>query len=151
MNLPARLQSKIFVQGDCWIWTAARDRRGYGRVWWEDGTKFAHRVVYTLLVGDPGPELDHLCRNPACVNPAHLEPVTHAVNVSRGTAPSVLSAKYAVSRTCPQGHPLSGENLYLHYSAKWQRLNRQCRRCRRDGKRRRRANAPATTRSSPAS
>lgn len=73
----------------CWEWTGARQPDGrydYGMFW--DGTRAvrAHRFAYELLVGPipVGLELDHLCRNPPCVNPAHLEPVTHAENIRRG-------------------------------------------------------------------
>lgn len=70
----------------CWEWQWATDRRGYGRVRHGDRTRFAHQVEYEKRNGDipEGLELDHLCRNPPCVNPDHLEPVTHAENVRRG-------------------------------------------------------------------
>jgi hypothetical protein len=55
----------------------------------------AHRAVYEILVGDvaDGLDMDHLCRTPACVNPAHLEPVTHAVNMRRGKVGEVMVGK----------------------------------------------------------
>lgn len=150
-TLPVRLRTKINAYDDtgCWLWTAAKDRHGYGR--YQLGrptpeapsrrkTVFAHRIVYELLVGDPGPELDHLCRIPACVNPAHLEPVTHRENILRGPALEAMNAYNRSKTHCPQGHPYEGDNLYF-YVAKNGWVNRQCRLCKRDVQRRRRAAA----------
>lgn len=72
--------------GPCWIWTASLNK-GYGQAAWGTPSKMrqAYKVAYELLVG-PVPEgldLDHLCETKPCVNPAHLEPVTHAENVRR--------------------------------------------------------------------
>lgn len=73
--------------GVCWTWIGSTDR-GYG-VFGAQGRYFrAHRWAWEALVG-PIPEglhLDHLCRNPSCVNPDHLEPVTQAENIRRGHA-----------------------------------------------------------------
>lgn len=72
----------------CWIFTGGGDGKGYGSVGVgrrEEGTKRTHQVVYEALRGPvpDGFELDHLCATPRCVNPDHLEPVTHAENMRR--------------------------------------------------------------------
>lgn len=77
----------------CWAWRGAtvRSRSGarYGKIRWGRrtlGFALTHRAVYTVLVGDPAGELDHLCRNTLCCNPAHLEDVSHVVNAQRRDA-----------------------------------------------------------------
>src|SRR2546428_13034443 len=69
----------------CWLWIGDRDRHGYGRLNWQ-GPRAAYRLAFEHFVGDgpSGLELDHRCRVRACVNPAHLEAVTHQGNQSRG-------------------------------------------------------------------
>lgn len=75
---------------DCWLWTGAVSPAGYGTFTTDGGRAGsrrvrAHRYAFTTIVGPiaDGLELDHLCRVRHCVNPAHLEPVTHAVNLHR--------------------------------------------------------------------
>lgn len=71
--------------GPCWLWTGKIEETSYGRVSHRGRLEGAHRFAYELVVGPipPGLHLDHLCRVPPCVNPAHLEPVTVAVNNQR--------------------------------------------------------------------
>ena len=94
--LSVRLWAKVDKSGDCWIWTGCRIRHGYGRIS-GPGRKplLAHRVAYELTYGPipDGLELDHLCRNPSCVRPDHLEPVTHLENVRRGDKGKNIKAK----------------------------------------------------------
>ena len=72
-------------RGECWEWTGSRNGAGYGRTRIDGRHAAAHRAAYEHLVGPipDGLELDHLCRNRACVNPEHLDPVTHQVNLRR--------------------------------------------------------------------
>lgn len=123
-----RFWSKVQkIEGGCWLWTAAKNQNGYGIIG-DDGRRgnvLAHRAAYRLVKG-PLPvslEPDHLCRNPGCVNPDHLEWVTHAENIRRGHFPPNAASK----RThCIHGHSLSGDNLYLHNGV------RNCRACRKE-------------------
>lgn len=104
----------------CWDWTGSRSPGGYGRIYGSPGRSplYAHRVSYELLVGPIPDELtiDHLCRNSACVNPAHMEVVTMAENVRRGKGSNRKIH-------CKRGHPMSGENL------KFDGEKRRCRTC----------------------
>jgi hypothetical protein len=71
----------------CWLWKRSIQSNGYGHLTINNTQILAHRYVYEMLKGKipNGYELDHLCRNPSCVNPEHLEPVTHAENCRRGS------------------------------------------------------------------
>ena len=129
--LPAeeRFWAKVDKSGECWQWAGVH-AQGYGRCWWNGHSAAAHRVAFELTVGPvpEGLELDHLCRNRGCVNPAHLEPVTRRENARRAAA--VHDTGH-----CPQGHPFDEANTYRHRGTGW----RVCRQCRADKERSRQA------------
>lgn len=107
----------------CWEWTGAKLTTGYGTLKIDGQRRMAHRFAYELLIGPipPGLVIDHLCCNPSCVNPSHMEPVTIGENVRRGTAGDYLKAR----THCPEGHPYSGDNLILERNG----TARRCRAC----------------------
>lgn len=84
----------------CWIWALSKNNRGYGRVRVAGAERLAHVHFWTERFGPvpEGRELDHLCRIPACVNPSHLEPVTHAENMQRGASARFTPATVLMMR-----------------------------------------------------
>jgi hypothetical protein len=105
------------------MWLGAT-RLGYGRVLVSGKMRSAHRVAYELAIGPipDGLTIDHLCRNPGCVNPIHLEPVTIRVNILRGSMPAADNAR---KTHCKNGHPFEGDNLSVLSAGR----RRRCRTC----------------------
>lgn len=121
---------------DCWLWTGADNGDGYGQIHENGRTAYTHRVAYEALVGPipGGLVVDHVvewgCGDRRCVNPLHMEVVTHKVNLRRGVGPTAI---HAAKTHCPKGHPYDEENTYID-----KRGSRVCRTCRREDMRARR-------------
>ncbi len=106
-------------------------RSGYGNMKFRGELWPVHRVSYTVHVGEipPGLHLDHLCRNPSCINPGHLEPVTPYENWRRGMASGAIAQR---TNRCQKGHEFTEQNTYI-----W-RNKRTCRTCRNESEREKR-------------
>jgi HNH endonuclease len=120
----------------CWTWQRSVTRGGYGHLRESGRMQYAHRLYYERLRGPipAGLQLDHLCRNPRCVNPEHLEPVTCQENTLRG---NTIAARRKAQSHCIRGHEFTEANTIARGR------NRACRECQRqavrESQRRRRA------------
>ena len=119
-------ERRVIDDNGCWNWPVT-DRNGYGRfrvgsadIIGSRTMAYTHRVAYETFVGPvpEGLELDHLCRNRACCNPEHLEPVTRRENARRGRVTGPRD-------TCKRGHEFTPENTYTFPNGR-----RNCRACR---------------------
>ena len=111
----------------CWEWTSTKTPHGYGLLWDPDrkGPVYTHRFAYERFIRPIGDlTLDHLCRNPSCCNPIHLEPVPLKENILRGVSPPAHNAK---KTHCPVGHVFNKDNTYVRPSTGY----RSCRICQR--------------------
>ena len=107
----------------CWIWTGSFAGSGYPTISVGGRKQAGHRVAYEAFIGPipEGLELDHLCSTPTCVNPAHLEPVTHTENVLRGRSFAAVNARKS---HCVNGHLYDARNTYRRPNGR-----RDCRVC----------------------
>ena len=124
----SRFWNKVVIRNKtaCWLWQASRNmgKFPYGRFQLGEKVVRAHRVSFILSRRSDIPAgltLDHLCRNPSCVNPFHLEAVSGRTNVLRGSSPP---ARHSQQTHCKYGHAFKGKNLYVDL-----RGFRKCRTC----------------------
>lgn len=122
-----RFWSKVDKTDTCWLWTAGKIPDGYGTFYVGRSdekrlSSLAHRYSYELHHGPipKGKEIDHLCGVRSCVNPLHLEAVTHRENVLRGNANAAHNAR---KTHCKKGHELTPDNYYSYGN------KRHCRTC----------------------
>lgn len=122
---PKLLANHRITESGCWEWIAGRSTFGYGITNYQRKQMKAHRASYLVFCGDvpEGLELDHLCRNRACINPAHLECVTSRENTLRGIGPAAM---HAAKTHCLHGHEFSPENTRI--DSKGHRICRACHR-----------------------
>ncbi len=120
--MPSWAAGRIAVADGCWNWTGWLTEGGYGGCN-RDGHNLAHRAVYSDVVGPipAGLDLDHLCRNRQCVNPAHLEPVSRQENLRRSP---LVGRAHAAKTHCAHGHERTPENTYTKADGR-----KQCRVC----------------------
>lgn len=116
--------------GPCWLWLRATKNNGYGSyrsvlAFGPAKTYIAHRFAYLYVFDElPDGEADHLCERRICVNPFHLEFVSHRVNVLRG---NTIVARAAAATHCPQGHAYDAFNTHIKVGG-----GRGCRACDRE-------------------
>lgn len=123
----ARLRSRVEVSANgCWIWQGVKTQQGYGLTSWKSKQTTAHRAAWLAFHGpiDGKLDVDHICRQRACLNPDHLRLLTHRENVLAGNGPPALCAR---KTHCKRGHELTPGNIDARRLARYgQRLCRQC-------------------------
>lgn len=115
------LFSYTFID-DCWIWIRGTVTGGYGAIRIDGKTRRAHRVSYELAHGvmlTPDQFLHHICRNKACVNPAHLEIVSQLTHTDSATYGNKEKTH------CPYGHEYTPANTHWNRNGK----SRECYQC----------------------
>lgn len=139
LSLRDRFMMKVDLEGPngCWLWLASQSR-GYGQINVGGVPQKAYRVAWELFRGPipAGMSIDHLCRQPLCVNPDHLEVVTLAENTRRQLA--AIGHPNALKTHCRNGHPYDDENTRFVNG-----VHRVCRICRVEANRRFRAKGRA--------
>ena len=125
---PCPLKYKIDVHEGCWLWTGAKNNRGYGHLVLDGKHMLAHRVSYMLFKGriPKGLTVNHDCQITSCVNPVHLSVMTQKENNLLGRSPVAINKRKSI---CVNGHSLSGEHIQIQ--VKKDGTRRRCRLCER--------------------
>lgn len=126
-SIKERIESRYEITEDyCWEWTGWRFPYGYGGISIRSQMQGAHRVYYQIINGfiDDDLVIDHLCENPPCINPDHLEPITLGENTLRGRS---MTAENKRKTHCLEGHEFTPENTTMRGTS---RICRACNRVR---------------------
>ncbi len=129
-SLPDRIKNcSTPVDNGCWVWNRKLTTAGYGRTPYKGKSIYAHRLAYIAFKGTipEGLFLDHKCRNAACVNPDHLEPVSHKENVKRGLRGGLNPQRLATH--CKHGHEFTEKNTYWKTNKGTDSKTRMCITC----------------------
>jgi len=124
MDIIIRFLKKIQIKDNgCWEWIASKSWKGYGQIGNNEKIVYAHRFIFEYYYGSICPDLqiDHLCRNRACVNPLHLQQVSQTENQHRGFGPCGINWRKI---NCKYGHEFTQENTYIRPNG-----NRSCNKC----------------------
>lgn len=129
------LMNSITSPDVCWNWTGHIGKNGYAYASYQGKGTTAYRASWMHLKGmiPEGWEVDHLCKNPKCVNPNHLEPVPPYVNNMRSNSPASLAAK---KTHCLKGHTFDFENTKMIDRGNG-KFDRRCKTCHRNRERER--------------
>lgn len=127
VDLAERLLARSFVtEGGCRRWTGAHNPKGYGHIRYDNRAREVHLVAYEIWIGPIplGHEVDHVhakgCRHRDCIEPTHLEAITHTENIRRAAE---------LITHCPQGHEYTPDNIKWVTNRGGLRRHRRCRRC----------------------
>lgn len=126
-----RLEERVYKDPNsgCWIYLGQINAKGYPLCSFVNfKTKTAYRLVYELCKGKipAGLEIDHVCRVRSCINPNHLDAVTHAENMRRSIGYNI---GHHVLTVCRKGHPYTPENEIIRRHWKTGAIYHNCRIC----------------------
>lgn len=122
-----RLAESMGDQKECWNWSGHIGKNGYAYATWNGIPTTAYRASWMHFRGEipEGYEIDHLCKNPRCINPFHLEPVTPRENNMRSNSPAAIASR---KTHCSNGHAFSLENTATINRANGKK-DRRCKLC----------------------
>lgn len=128
------IDERTYNNTPCHNWVDLNNPDNYGKVYIKNKLYSTHRLAYVTVKGAIPDKLviDHLCRNPFCCNPDHLEAVTHAENIFRGNAGHHMRVKAESVTSCPSGHKYTEDNTgwkTIRKEGRPDRFKRYCKQC----------------------